>query len=531
MSNNSALSPQHSLQGRVLIVDDEVELMASLCEALGQQGYEAFGCASGRDALQALREQDFDLLLLDLMLPDMDGIRLLREAQKIDPNTVGVIITGYGTVQTAVEAMKLGAFDYVLKPFKMNMLLPVLFRAMEMRRLRDENLQLRESVALYDLLMAASLTQDVNVILNKIADAVLDQCRADEMSIMLRVDAEDALYVAVVRGEQREGILGERIPMHKGIAGWVASNREVLMLQGKVDDVRFTPIRPRPEIGSSVSMPLLAGGKCIGVLNVNLKKRIPFPLGKMKALNILAGTAAAALENARLNAELQDAEQEMNRLDRLNLVGEMAAGIAHEIRNPMTVVRGYLQLLQLREEYAPDRRHFDVMIEELDRANAIITEFLSLAKNAPVELKKQHLNDILAALLPLIQAEAAVKGMGLSLELGDTPALDLDEKQIRQVVLNLVRNGFEAMAGNGVLTIKTCQNGNEIILAIRDQGVGIRPEVLEKIGAPFFSTKEKGTGLGLAVCYRIAECHHAKIKIDTGEKGTTFAVCFQANVS
>ncbi len=533
--------------GRVLVVDDEAELMASLCEALGHQGYEAFGFATGRDALQALREQSFDLILLDLMMPEMDGIGFLREALKIDPNTVGIIMTGYGTVQTAVEAMKLGAFDYVLKPFKMNMLLPVLFRAMEMRRLRDENLQLRESVALYDLLMAVSFTHDLEVILNKIADAVLEQCGADEMSIMLRSGAEDELYVAVIRGEQREGILGERIPMHKGIAGWVASNREILLLQGKINDLRFTPIRPRPEIGSSISMPLLVGGKCVGVLNVNLKKGSSFPAGKMKALNILAWTAAAALENARLYAELQETEQEMTRLDRLNLVGEMAAGIAHEIRNPMTVVRGYLQLLQLKEEYAPDRRRFDVMIEELDRANSIITEFLSLAKNAPVELKKQSLNDILAALLPLIQAEAVEKGMGLSLKLGDTPALYLDEKQIRQVVLNLVRNGFEAMAGTeaslqteskfahrpgkGVLTIKTYQDGNEVVLAVRDQGTGIKPDVLEKIGTPFYSTKEKGTGLGLAVCYRITECHRAKIKIDTGEEGTTFAVCFQANIS
>ena len=142
--------------------------------------------------------------------------------------------------------------------------------------------------------------------------------------------------MAVIRGEQREGILGERIPMHKGIAGWVASNREILLLQGKLNDLRFTPIRPRPEIGSSISMPLLVGGKCVGVLNVNLKKGSSFPAGKMKALNILAWTAAAALENARLYAELQETEQEMTRLDRLNLVGEMAAGIAHEIRNPMT---------------------------------------------------------------------------------------------------------------------------------------------------------------------------------------------------
>jgi signal transduction histidine kinase len=518
-------------KGGILVVDDEAELMVSLCEALGRQGYEAFGFTSGQVALKVLQEQDFDLILLDLMMPEMDGIEFLKEALKIDPNTVGIIMTGYGTVQTAVEAMKQGAYEYVLKPFKMNTLLPVLLRAKEMRRLKDENLQLRESMVFYDLLMAVSFTRDIDVILDKIADAVLDQCGADEMSIMLPVSTDDELYVAVIRGEQRKGIRGERASIREGIAGWVVANRETLLLQGKIQDLRFTPVRPRADIGSSISMPLLAGGKCVGVLNVNLKKKSSFPPGKMKALNILAGVAASALENARLGKELQQAELEMTRLDRLNLVGEMAAGIAHEIRNPMTVVRGYLQLLQLREEYAADRGCFGVMIEEIDRANSIITEFLALAKKAPVEMKKQSLNETLAALLPLLQAEATGAGMSLNLELGDIPALDLDEKLIRQVVLNLVRNGIEAMPDKGVLTIKTYASGNEVMLAVKDQGDGIGPEALEKIGTPFFSTKEKGTGIGLAVCYKIAERHNARIKIDTGEGGTTFAVCFQTDLS
>src|SRR6266850_8325799 len=137
-----------STLGRLLIVDDEVELKTVLCETLSAQGYDVVGTTSPTESLQLIQEQDFDLILADLMMPDMDGVALLRAALAIDPSLVGIIMTGQGTVQTAVEAMKLGAFDYLLKPFKLNTLLPVLTRAMHMRRVRLENLQLRETVGM-----------------------------------------------------------------------------------------------------------------------------------------------------------------------------------------------------------------------------------------------------------------------------------------------------------------------------------------------------------------------------------------------
>lgn len=128
--------------GRLLIVDDEVELTAALREMLAEQGYETVGFTSGRDALAAMQARDFDVLLADLMMPEMDGIALLRAALALDPDLVGMIMTGQGTVQTAVDAMKVGAFDYILKPFKLATLLPILARAMEVRRLRRRARQL-----------------------------------------------------------------------------------------------------------------------------------------------------------------------------------------------------------------------------------------------------------------------------------------------------------------------------------------------------------------------------------------------------
>lgn len=224
--------------------------------------------------------------------------------------------------------------------------------------------------------------------------------------------------------------------------------------------------------------------------------------------------------------ELMRFQDEMARLDRLNLVGEMAAGIGHEVRNPMTTVRGFLQIFREKKEFCNYTEQLDLMVEELDRANSIITEFLSLAKNKSIDLKRSCLNNIVKTLYPLMQADAVKSDKNINLELEDIPMILLDEKEIRQVILNLVRNGLEAMPPGGNLTIRAFEEKGEVILSVRDQGAGIKPEVLEKLGTPFFTTKETGTGLGLAVCYSIAARHNAVISIDTGPKGTAFDVIF-----
>lgn len=227
--------------------------------------------------------------------------------------------------------------------------------------------------------------------------------------------------------------------------------------------------------------------------------------------------------------ERKKTELEMARLDRLNLVGEMAAGIAHEIRNPMTAARGFIQLLGEREECKPFKGYFSLITEELDRANLIITGFLSLAKHNLLQLRRQNLNSIVENLLPLVRADAATRDLYVHTVLNKIPDLLLDEKEIRQLVLNLCRNALEVMSPGDVLTLRTYVNGQEIVLAVQDQGTGIEPEVLAKLGTPFFTTKEQGTGLGLAVCFCIAHRHNATVNVKTGPTGSTFLVRFSNN--
>ena len=224
--------------------------------------------------------------------------------------------------------------------------------------------------------------------------------------------------------------------------------------------------------------------------------------------------------------ELRQYQRELYRLNSLNLIGEMAAGIAHEIRNPMTTVKGYLQLLSQKKEYEQHESILVLMVSELDRANSLITEFLSLAKNKPLDLKTQDLNSIIKNLQPMIQAEATIADKYVNLELNRIERLLADGKEIRQLILNLVRNGFEAMSPGGKLTIRTYMINKLVVLAIQDQGVGIDSKAIDKIGTPFFTTKDNGTGLGLATCYSIVARHNASITFDTGTSGTIFYASF-----
>ena len=223
-------------------------------------------------------------------------------------------------------------------------------------------------------------------------------------------------------------------------------------------------------------------------------------------------------------------ERQIARLDRLTVIGEMAAGISHEVRNPLTTVRGFLQRLSEKTECNSFKEYFEIMIGEIDRANSIISEFLTIGRTHAPGRKVHNLNTIVSVLYPLIEADAIGQDKRVLLELDNVPNFFVDDKEIRQIILNLARNGLEAMTAGGVLTLKTYTKAEQVVLSVQDKGCGIPPYVMEKIGTPFFTTKEQGTGLGLAVCYGIASRHKASIHIDSSSSGTTMSVKFPSYI-
>ena len=222
----------------------------------------------------------------------------------------------------------------------------------------------------------------------------------------------------------------------------------------------------------------------------------------------------------------KSADRELARLERLNMVGEMAAGIAHEVRNPLTTVRGFLQLLQSKAETKNYHEFYQLMTDELDRANLILTDFLSLAKDKSRDFELINVTKIVKTLTPLLTADANNQDKKVTLEFEEVPDSYGNESELRQLILNLARNGLEAMSAGTTLTLRTHKSEDYIMLEVCDQGEGINPTILENLGTPFLTTKERGTGLGIAICQSIAVRHKGLINFDSDHMGTKVTVRF-----
>ncbi|HWP97093.1 MAG TPA: ATP-binding protein [Syntrophomonadaceae bacterium] len=209
-----------------------------------------------------------------------------------------------------------------------------------------------------------------------------------------------------------------------------------------------------------------------------------------------------------------------------SVLGQMAAGIAHEIRNPITAVYGFLELLKINRDFGRYPEYFEIMRAELDQMNSSITALLSLARGHGMEMMETNLNQIIHEIAPRINAEAALNHQELQWQLGDIPNTMLNQDEIAQMVLHLVRNGLDATPMGGRLDLRTYRRDSQVVLAVQDYGQGISENVLRRLGTPFLTTKETGLGLGLVICQSIAEKHQAAITVETGEGGTTFTVCF-----
>lgn len=224
--------------------------------------------------------------------------------------------------------------------------------------------------------------------------------------------------------------------------------------------------------------------------------------------------------------EIVKFHEEMVRVERLKLLGQMAAIVGHEVKNPLTSARALLQLMAIKSEDKKTKDNLNLVIKEVDRTADIIMQFLSLAREKPLNRKLHNLNEILDEMTPLVQASASELGLNFQLQLENIPKLMLDREEICQLVLNLAHNGLQAMSPGGTLTIKTTVESNKVVLAIQDEGEGISPDILDKIGTPFFTTKEHGTGLGVAVCKQIADRHQAMLRFEPLETGTVVCVDF-----
>jgi signal transduction histidine kinase/DNA-binding response OmpR family regulator len=650
MTYGETKQPPGGPLGRLVVVDDENELVKALQEAIAEEGYEACGFTTASEALAKLKENDFDILLTDLKMPVMDGLELFRQAREIDPYIVGIVMTGHATVGTALEAMKGGVYDYLMKPFKAASLVPLLDRAMAMRRLSLENVELRQTLAMYELGQTISSSLALSTILDKVTDGALQQCAADEASVMLLSPGGDELRIAAVRGKDRTSLLGQRAPVGKYVAGWVAARKEPLMLQGSIEDPRYAPLNRRSDIHLAVSLPLVVGGKLVGVMNVNFTHpRRPLTLGELKALNIFSSIAAASIESAQSHEVSSKAEEEIRSLARfpgenpnpvmrvsaegilvygnpasrplmeswscsvgeklpeehrllilkamlqgkpelielvcrnliysvvfapvaeagylniyaleitqqksleaqllqsqkMDAIGQLAGGVAHDFNNILTAIMGYADFLRMRMGVDnPLCREVGEINKAAQRAASLTQQLLAFSRRQVFQLKVLDLNALITGMQKMLQR---LVNESIAMEVHLDPSLGrllADATQLEQILLNLVINARDAMAQGGKLLIETSnveldegyarmhmsvKPGPYIQLVVSDTGIGMDEDIRRHLFEPFFTTKEqgKGTGLGLSMVFGIVKQSGGNIWVYSEPgAGTSFKIYF-----
>ncbi|TXK79333.1 ATP-binding protein [Paenibacillus sp. N3.4] len=218
--------------------------------------------------------------------------------------------------------------------------------------------------------------------------------------------------------------------------------------------------------------------------------------------------------------------QEVQRSEKLNVLSELAASVAHEIRNPMTVARGFMQILSQSEVSEEKKRIYTTMvIEEIDRAQNIISDYLSFAKPQAEKLEQLDVSSLSQRLSNLLNPYASLRGIEISIHMEPSLFIKANNEKMIQCLVNLTKNGIEAMHGGGILEISGYKQRSKIILQIKDNGIGMTAEQIDRLGTPFYSTKEKGTGLGMMVSYRIIKNFGGDIEVTSHpDKGTCFTI-------
>jgi len=365
---------------RILFIEDEEQLRKNIQALLIQEGYDVETAENGQAGIELLKKRSFEIVLTDLLMPGVDGLGVMEFIKESLPETLVIVITGYASLETSVQAMRKGAYDYVSKPLDFDFLKLSIERALEKTRLK------REIQSHYD------------------------------------------------------------------------------QLEAKV------------------------------------------------------------IERTQ---ELREMQAQLIQSEKLAALGELAAVVAHEIKNPLVAIGGFARLLRKRIDDPHKARELtSIIVEEVGRLERILKNLLHFTKESELSLRLEDLNSIIRKSMAVFHHEMERAKIQLHLDLeDDLPLVMADNDQFRQVLVNIIRNAIHAMPEGGKLSICTVMEKGQTRLDITDTGVGIPEQDLDKIFEPFFTNKSGGTGLGLAISAKVVEDHGGQVRVSsTPGKGTTFSL-------
>lgn len=500
--------------------------------------------STGWEALARLRAAAYDVFLLDYRLPDLSGLDILKALREERIRVPVVMVTGQGDEETAVEAFKLGVDDYIIKREGYLAKLPsTLENVLAQRRLADENEAL---LVLNTLAESIATLQDLSDLVPRVAQAARDLLRA-QTSILWLVEGTE-LRAAGWVGIEESVAHALRFQVEEPLLDRAAAQRQVALPDLVAAAARSNPtaaILARTvfeDAGGTLAVSLVHAGRLSGVLALASPGSRHFGATEKRLLMVLANHAAIAIENARLYQQVRDQLEEIRRTqaqllqtEKLAVMGQLLAGVAHELNNPLAVVMAQAELLHRTAGSGQLAERAEKIVRATDQCTHIVRNFLALARQRPTEREPVRLNEVVQQAVELLAYQLRVDNVEVRLDLAEKlPLFWGDPSQLHQVVVNLVTNAHQAMreaAPPRRLTLATrCDSERgRVSLEVTDSGPGIPPETQPRIFEPFFTTKRlgQGTGLGLSLCQGLVEGHGGTIGVASQPRhGATFRIEF-----
>ncbi len=409
----------------------------------------------------------------------------------------------------------------------------------------DLALRVRELAALDNASRALTSSLEIKQVLATIIQEIQDLLKAERAAVLLRDAASDDLVFAAAAGENSEKLIGTRLPINHGIAGWVARERQSALVQEAYQDPRFwgsADAQTGYLTRSVVAVPIKYRGAVWGVIEAINKRDSGFSERDREMLEALAGSAAIALENARLyQAEreqthrLKESQAWLIHSEKMSALGRLAASLTHEINNPLQALRSGLTLIQsdLNDGANPADVLHDLRIidQEVKRISDLMLRLREFSRPVQLDTSPTDLHALLETILNLTGQQMQRHHIRVELHRDQAvPVIVASADQLMQVFMNLVLNAIDVMPDGGTLKIATNVDRSRadfaaICVKVSDTGCGIAPEVLPRIFEPFFTTKEDGTGLGLAISFEIVKSLGGEITVVSQPgAGATFTV-------
>ena len=524
-----------------LIVEDDSCMADFLAQAISHPDIHIFQATNGEQALETLASgTSVDIIITDLNMPEMGGEGLIARVRKISPRTLIIVITGYASIPSAVSMMKQGVFDYLTKPVELDNFLNAVTRAVKQVKQFREKKTVNDISELWHIgrLMDKNLTPDH--LLNSVVNTAVKITKGKGGALFLHLD-NNLWHESVRNNFDAVEALCVLEGIKRNLGRWTGTNQE---------DINGSALQilENEKLGKVLAAPFVDEGVVVAILVLALnRKEIDMNLPGLLAvfcsqISPIVNMSISIIqllhsheESIKANSALEKLHEELKQSTKLACIGELAAGIAHDINTPLTCIIGFIRLY-LRfldkpgvriEELLAVRHYIDRAGQEAERCQEIINHFLLFSRKESKSYQPFVLIEVIDRTYNLLEKQLNKGQIFFSREVPPTlPLVMGNANQIQQVLMNLVVNAKNAMPQGGKIHIKAeAIDAGKIKVTVSDNGKGIPPQNLSKIFEPFYTTdtQGKGTGLGLSISKKIIQEHGGEIYAESEvNKGSSF---------